>query len=273
MTLRIQSPSSIITYKQCPRKYYYQYIARLPTKPSIHLIRGKIVHNVLEDFFKISIDGINNENYAEKLKKLIQEMLMIEWKNKNNEIESLELKKDDLQFYFDETILMMINFANNFVQRIEKRINKGLTFSDAFKQLTPVTEKKYISFDYKVQGYIDAIEDIDNEIRLIDYKTSKNTVISVENKLQLAIYTLLYNEEHGKKPDRVGVNFLKDVTHYLDVDEELLKLAKFEIEQIHMSTDTDKIDDYQLKPGPLCKWSTGQCDFYGKCFEKDNQSK
>ena len=47
-TARVQSPSSIITYRQCPRKYYYHYIENLPTKPSIHTIRGKIVHSVLQ---------------------------------------------------------------------------------------------------------------------------------------------------------------------------------------------------------------------------------
>jgi len=269
MAARIQSPSSILTYKQCPRKYYYHYIAKLPSKLSIHLVRGKIAHTVLENFFNININEINDRNYQEKLKQVIQEMLVGEWKKKSNELEKLKLSKDDLQFYFDETVLMMLNFINNFIYRIESRIKKAESFKEAFKKLTPITEKQYISEHYKVQGYIDVIEDIDDKIRLIDYKTSKSTRISDEHKLQLAIYALLYYDKHAKKPHKVGINFLKDVTHYLDVDDELLKLAQFEIEQIHMSTDTDKMNDYPMKPGPLCRYSSGECDFYKHCFDED----
>ncbi|NQV08276.1 PD-(D/E)XK nuclease family protein [Candidatus Woesearchaeota archaeon] len=268
MAPRIQSPSSINTYKQCPRKYYYSYIEKLPTKPNIHLIRGKLVHTVLEDLFKISIEDLDNSNYNEKLKNRIQNMLVIEWKKNEQQLKRLGLYKDDLQFYFDETMLMVLNFMNNFLYRVESRIKKGESFREAFKNLTPLTEKKYISYEHKVQGFIDAIEEIDDEISLIDYKTSKTARISSEYKLQLAIYALLYNEKHKKMPHKVGVNFLKDVTHYLDVDEELLKLARFEIEQIHMSTETNEKDEYPMKPGPLCRWSTGQCDFYNHCFGK-----
>jgi len=45
-----------------------------------------------------------------------------------------------------------------------------------------------------------------------------------------------------------------------------LKLARFEVEQIHASTASDDIRDYPMRPSPLCKWRTGQCDFYDICF-------
>ena len=35
MPKRVQSPSSISTYKQCPRKYFYQYVLKLPTQGNI----------------------------------------------------------------------------------------------------------------------------------------------------------------------------------------------------------------------------------------------
>ena len=57
----MQSPSSINTYKQCPRKHFYQYILNLPTKPSIYLIRGSIVHEVLEKFFDIKRQNSNTD--------------------------------------------------------------------------------------------------------------------------------------------------------------------------------------------------------------------
>ena len=46
------SPSKINTYYKCPREFYYKYIAKLPEQKTIHLFRGTLVHQILEDLFK-----------------------------------------------------------------------------------------------------------------------------------------------------------------------------------------------------------------------------
>ena len=46
------SPSKINTYLKCPREFYYNYIAKLPQKKTVHLFRGTLVHQILEDLFK-----------------------------------------------------------------------------------------------------------------------------------------------------------------------------------------------------------------------------
>ena len=67
-------------------------------------------------------------------------------------------------------------------------------------------------------------------------------------------------------PDKVGVFFLRHKLKMMNVDKELLQLARLEIELIHGHTVlTDEIEDYPKTITPLCKWSTGQCDFYNPC--------
>ncbi|MCF7799349.1 PD-(D/E)XK nuclease family protein, partial [Candidatus Woesearchaeota archaeon] len=153
---------------------------------------------------------------------------------------------------------------------LETQMASGLSFPEAFKKLTPQREKEYLSWDFYVKGFIDAVETADGNIRLMDYKTSKRAKLSDEYKLQLAIYALLYELEHKEKPHEVGIYFLKfkgvDAEQVLPVDEELIKHAKFKIEQIHMSTTTDNIADFPQNRSPLCKWSSGQCDFYDYCY-------
>jgi ATP-dependent helicase/DNAse subunit B len=76
MPKRVQSPSSINTYNQCPRKYYYQYILKLPTRPSIHLVRGNIAHSVLEDFFSIThltLESVMEEGFEQFALKLLRQ--------------------------------------------------------------------------------------------------------------------------------------------------------------------------------------------------------
>jgi CRISPR/Cas system-associated exonuclease Cas4 (RecB family) len=55
MPKKYQSPTSINTYLRCPRKYYLRYIKGLKSKPSIHLIRGKAVHETIAQFIQNEI--------------------------------------------------------------------------------------------------------------------------------------------------------------------------------------------------------------------------
>jgi hypothetical protein len=52
----------------------------------------------------------------------------------------------------------------------------------------------------------------------------------------------------------------------MDVTQDLLDHARFEIEQIHASTTSKEMAAYPKNPGPLCKYSSGECDFYRVCF-------
>ena len=46
------SPSKINTFLHCPRQFYYKYIEKLPDQLTLHLFRGTIVHEILEDLFE-----------------------------------------------------------------------------------------------------------------------------------------------------------------------------------------------------------------------------
>lgn len=260
---RVQSPSSINTFKQCPRKYFYVYIRKLKTLPSIHLVRGRIAHSVLEHFFDLNTENLTKENFEPALKKHIQDLLVKFWKDSINELNRLPLTGDQKIFYFEETMMMLFNWLDQFNKTINS--NPDPDFTNCFKKLTPIREKQYRSDNYSVRGFIDAIEDIDNEIRLMDYKTSKSFRMSEAYKLQLAIYSLLYFEKHGVIPHKVGIYFLKHKPLVMDVDQELLEFAKREIELVHENTLSKDIDDYPKSKSPLCRWRTGQCDFYGTC--------
>lgn len=259
---RIQSPSSINTYKQCPRKYFYKYILGLPTTSSFPQVRGKIAHSVLEDFFDIDTTGITMKNFEACLKQKMQELLLAHWQLNLQLIHGFDLHPDQKKFYFAETILMLFNWLEQFIRKVKSFDN--LSFNDIFKKLTPLREEEYLSQDLYVHGFIDAIEYAEDKVCIMDYKTSTNIDINEEQRLQLAIYALLYKEKHGKRPDKVGIYFLRTKPKFIPVDDDLLQEAHHEIITIHEKTQQDGIDHYPLRPGPLCKW----CDFYSICFEQ-----
>ncbi len=261
---RVESPSSINTYKQCPRKYFYQYIEKLPGSTSIHLIRGSVVHSVLEDFYDIEIDETTNFRH---LHMRALSLFTKYWKKNKVKLDGLGLTQDELQFFFDESVMMIQNWFNRFKNKMNARMEEEReTFAQAFVKLTPIREEEYRSEAFMVRGFVDLIHEIDGKTIVLDYKTSKKDDMTEPYRLQLAIYAMLYEEKHGKKPDYVGIDFLKSIEKLLPVDDELVQHAKFELEQIHASTVSNEMADYQQRPSPLCKWRSGQCDFYDTCF-------
>ena len=267
MTKRIESPSSINTFKQCKRKYYFQYIEKLPTIANIHQVRGNIAHSTLEHFYDIDTSGLTIENYHLKLKEIAQKLFLHQWKAYQEKLTGLKLSADAYKFYFEETMMMIMNWINHFLEDLSARTQKNnCSLQEAFMELTPLREQEYRSDNYSVRGFIDAIKNLDEEVQIIDYKTNSSFDLKDENKLQLAIYSLLYFEKHGKMPSKVGIFFLRHKLKWITVDSQLMELAKREISLIHAHTSsTEQKEDYPKTVTSLCKWSSGQCDFYDVC--------
>jgi putative RecB family exonuclease len=262
MKKKVQSPSSIKTYKQCPRKYYYSYILELEQPPNIHTLRGNIAHSVLEHFFDIDTSLMTIDDYGPHLRLVMQKLMLKEWQHYTPQLNKLELTQDKKVHYFEETLMMLFNWLELFCRKLE---DKEGTFQERFKKLTPIRELMFISEKYHAKGIIDAIEhNGDGTVRLMDYKTSASQNIN-EHLLQLGIYSLLYYDKHGVMPKQVGVYFLKGNETCIEVDEELLKMAEKEIHHVHEKTQTENVNHYPKQPSPLCKWSTGQCAFYDIC--------
>lgn len=266
MAKRVESPSSINTFKQCRRKYYYQYIAQLPTLPNIHQVRGNIAHTTLEEFYNLDVSQLRQENYTQIFYTEIQNRLMQSWNKYKPQLVGLHLHLDQEKFYFEETMLMVMNWLNHFLQDFQTYLGKGMPLPDAFRALTPLREQHFQSDAYSVRGFVDAIHQVEDEVHIIDYKTNNTFEMKDSIRLQLAIYCLLYFEKNGRMPSKVGIFFLRHRLKWMKADEELLELARKEIGLIHAHTSsTENMQDYPRSISPLCRWSSGQCDFYDTC--------
>ena len=252
MGRRIESPSSINTYKQCARKYYYQYVIGLPLKPNVYFARGHVAHKVLENLFSYNPKS-KDELYETALK-----LLKKYWD------EEEFFKSNNHTSYFQETSLMIINWLNYLCDKLDRL---GLPFDESFSVLKPVQiEQNYISETFQVKGFIDVVENINGRVRLMDYKTSQLSFeIPEEYKLQLAIYALLFKETNNRLPDEVGIYFLRGGEKILQVNNEMIEYAKEEVIKVHEKTNSNDLNDYPLTATNYCK----NCDFYDKCFGKN----
>ncbi len=265
MVRRIESPSSINTYKQCPRKYYYQYIEKLPGRPSIHLVRGNIVHSALEDFFEIDFSKLGDvKDYKSFLHSFVGALLLKHWQEKHNALHSLGMSEEELLHYYKDSEEMLKKWVGTFLESID-----DTNFVEDFKSKIPIREQHFRSDKYNVRGYIDAIEEIDGKVRVMDYKTSARPHLNDAYRLQLNIYALLYHEKHGTIPDELGIYFLKFGEQTITCSMENVREAAREVMLVHELTSAGEIEFYPRRTSPLCKWSTGQCDFYDVCFGRD----
>ena len=67
-------------------------------------------------------------------------------------------------------------------------------------------------------------------------------------------------------PHKAGVWFVRDQMKMFNVDRDYIEKAKKEIEMVHEHTSkTENIEDYHKTITGLCKWKSGQCDFYDIC--------
>ena len=71
-----------------------------------------------------------------------------------------------------------------------------------------------------MQGFIDAIHHLEDEVQIIDYKTNSSLEVKDSIRLQLAIYSLLYFEKHGKMPSKARIFFLRHKLKLVPVDQE-----------------------------------------------------
>jgi len=259
---RIESPSSVNTYRACQRKYFYHYKLNLPTKESVAALTGKAVHAAIENFFAFNASCLNFTNYEQELRNHLLNSFNHAWIKEVPKLGRLEIDKEIIRGYYKDSLMMLEKFSLRFLQQLNQEM-KTKELQEAFLTLAPETEVAILSETYRLRGYIDAIHRLHGEARIVDYKTSRKDDITEEYRLQLAVYTLLFKERHGKLPDKAGVYFLRHGSQkFLEVNEELLNFARQACEEVHMNTVSDNIRQYPKNLGPGCKW----CDYKDICF-------
>lgn len=267
---RIESPTSILTYMQCPRKYYYKYIKQLEQKPNIHLITGDAAHKTIQAFHNTDVTKIRTQGFLEKAQRTILQQFTQQWEAKKNELAKLSLDSDERWMHYDKTREMIKKFYLHHTNKIiAYKRHYNLSMLEAWHMLKPKTETSLTSESYGVQGRIDATHQLDGETIIIDYKTSKKDEITTDCVLQLAIYTLLHKEAHGRMPDKAGIHFLRHREILMPTSQQLLNLGKKTSLRIHQLTKHDTINKYPRKISGLCKYKTGQCDYYEECIGKN----
>ncbi|MEO6463141.1 MAG: PD-(D/E)XK nuclease family protein [Candidatus Eisenbacteria bacterium] len=240
------SPSRLSTFLQCPRKYDFQHLKKLPTRPSPHLDLGSNVHAALRDWLRLppgkrTWDGL-------------LEFYRAAWRT--NRPAFVARSRDELREWGERGIAMLRRFVD-----------------EAPPDLLPLAIEKWVGIDFGdvvVRGKVDRVDGLpDGSLRIVDYKTGrfpKDPARTRAEDLAAAVYA------RGSSTDFVGAP-VADVEYlYLDTMERLTFTiddawqAQRETAVVTLARSAlaaEKSGDLPPVPGVLCAW----CDFKARCPE------
>jgi CRISPR/Cas system-associated exonuclease Cas4 (RecB family) len=271
---RLESPTSVLTYMQCPHKYYYRYVRGLEQKlkgserkPSVYVVMGGIVHSTIEAFHKTDVAKIPPKDFFGTLRSRTIEYLNREWCKSRGEFGKLDLNSRQMGFFYGDAMSMITNFCRDYMNKlIACQYRYHLSPAEAFQALRPKTDTKMTCERLGVTGVVDAIHNFNGKTVIIDYKTSKKSELDLDCLVQLGIYALLYRESQGGIPYKVGVHFLRYGERVIRTSPELLALGEEKCAEIRNLTRKANEPEYPRKVSGLCKYSSGQCDYYETCM-------
>lgn len=180
------SASKLETYNQCPYKYFHQYLLKIDIMDDYRLKSheiGTIVHYILE----------KNTHYFSNNKAKSFEYLKDDI---NKAMTDYLQKNDQLKYHLPQNqffIQMIKDDLYNTIIVLSKQMEKGL-FS-----LRTCEEKVYDQLDdIKLKGFIDRIDQYQDYIKVIDYKSSPKELNLDLARLGFKMQMLIYLEMFSK---------------------------------------------------------------------------
>ena len=239
----VYSPSRLKMYEDCPKKYWYNYVLKIPGEMKPYFALGGNVHKVIELITKRLKDGqdVSNEEALAILDSV--------WKPSDYEsaIKEQQDRKD-----------------------AEEMIRQFLIHQTG-KDSKIVDVEGWIELDIegrKMRGKVDRIDDVGESLKVIDYKSSKQQTSRPQLKkdFQMALYWLGVERAYDKPVSQVG-------HWYLRMDREwMVEITPEELEEVKQRAlrviEEIEKGEFGATPGyQVCRY----CDYGDLCDEKGKE--
>lgn len=243
------SPSRVKDFQQCPLKFRYRTVDRLPEPPSPAALRGTLVHAVLERLFDLPAAG-RTEDAALAL-------LDPQWA----ELVGRDPALLDL-FSSEEDLAAWLSHGRSLVSTYFRMENPRRLEPAAREHLVEVE----IADGILLRGFIDRVDKAaTGALRLVDYKTGRSPSerFSAEALFQMRFYALMVWRLEGTPPARLQLVYLGD-GRTLTLDPRPEDLGAFEADLAALwrrIEATARSGDFRARRSALCPW----CSFQSLC--------
>jgi len=250
--------SQLIAFDTCPLQYKFSYILNIPCRGRYVFSFGKSLHKTLFQFCQawrtVEKSGQGNLFVKEERKgeskkvvsfddllKIYEQCWIDEWyESKEHQKKYKEKGRQILKMFYDD----MIN-TDPRIKYLEKEFNFRIG-------------------EYIIKGFIDRVDEKDDGLEIIDYKTGQggSKDMDLEKKQQLYIYQLAsrkLTEAFDKPVQQLTFHYLEtgEKVSFLGKEEDLKKVE----EKIIKTIIKIKEGDFSPTPSRTCKF----CDFYHIC--------
>ena len=256
------SVSKVNKFRDCPRRFYYEYFEKIPYPVSIHMVIGTAVD---DGFMQPAIEQIRsgnlNLNYDELRHNFMEKFISLMYEHNFSEevfADGVEMSKE-VQKGFEPYIEYLL-------ERFEEFLPTQLEVNHWF----PAPESKMY-----VKGYVDfiGIERGTGEVVIADFKCKKVAGVEQSERFQLLTYAVWYCDTYGL--DRMPLTelhiFLKK-PQKSDPSMYRIKELEFTQEQINFLGDEYVQVEQAMQKNhfPANRWgkwcSPTGCPHYERCF-------
>ncbi|MFH1434012.1 MAG: UvrD-helicase domain-containing protein [Candidatus Uhrbacteria bacterium] len=247
--------TQMAAFSTCPLQYKFAHLLKIPVFGKYQMSFGKTMHNTLQEYFKRWLErgrhaqqGLFDETDApadsipvglEELLEIYSEQWIDEWYPKDDLREEYRATgKESLKGYF---------------KLIESEPPKPKALETGFTLKID---------DLVLKGRIDRIDEFDDGVEIIDYKTGKPKAedkLSRDDKKQLLIYQIAAAECLGLKPKKLTFHYLENNSQvsFFGTEKELEKLK----DELVSSLAKIRESHFNATPGFHCQF----CDFSSIC--------
>lgn len=259
------SVSQIQVYLQCPLKYRYRYIDKIPTPEFVETtdtLLWTLVHESLQDLY----NNINIFKTPSKEEFIRNYYALRDKKEK----ETAENWWEILNHHSDLTI-------DDFKRRWEIYLSRYYDKHTPFKDLQVISTEKQISFQLdewiNFLWFIDRLDKVWDTFIINDYKTNKNLPTEEKDQYieQLTLYWLWIQQKYAKyfKNLKAKLYFLHfDIEDERDITKEKLDEIRNKYLNIIREIEQNKVQYamwskkiFDANQTPLCAW----CDYQSIC--------
>jgi ATP-dependent helicase/nuclease subunit B len=188
------SPSMLKNYFECPLDFYYKYILKFGEEEKVeeemeNNTFGTIIHGVLEDLYQ----DFNIEKMEKNVKNLMAkdiDLMLLQFRKKLFEAFKNHFNGEEDSFMKGKNYLsysMAIELTEQFLKSEKKFLTENPNSLLYIKGLEQNFETEIeinvfgVPKKIKLKGFIDRIDLVDGNIRIIDYKTGKVSIKEVND--------------------------------------------------------------------------------------------
>ncbi len=243
------SPSKIATFKNCPLSFKFSYVDGLQEPPSIHAVKGTLVHRALERLFWELPKG---KRSVERTYGFVESELTA-MSEDDPDLKALELPADEIAKLLQQAKALIDGYFH---------LEDPNTIYSAGTEIALETNIG----NTKLRGIIDRLDmDAAGDLTITDYKTGRvpSTGFEKSHFSGVNIYALLCEDVIGVRPAKVQLLYLQHpcILSSEPSDQAILAMHKNVSALWNAVVRACDTGNFLPRPSGLCGW----CGFKAYC--------